>query len=685
MTMFYGMPSLVIGCVFFVVSALFWQRLRKTEKKLRLTQENLKQALNVAQVGIFDHDHKKDVIEWSPEMRPILNWAKEERFSFADFVSRLHPEDRERVVSDVKAAHDPASNGTFLSEYRICIPGEASRWVRVRAQTFFGTEGNVRVPLRTIGATLDITERKTRELRLEEKKKLLNKIFDLSPAVNLVWERESKRQIFVSSNLSKFMQSSEELNKSLETILEKYAHPEDLPSLLALCEDTRQLRPDEILEVPFRWRENEGGYKSFICRSAAFKFAADGEVSEVITAISNITKLKHAEDSLQLALAEEHKSRLAAERATRDREDVLSMVSHDLRTPLASLGMCSDYIAGLAEEASEDLLEIGKTIRGAVSYMEALLKDLLTLGKIQASKFSVNVAKENFSHILDPVLQLMSPMAMQKQIHICCGDIRFTRAVFCDREQVCRVLINLLSNAVKFSSFGGLVKIRITEENNFLKFSVNDEGSGMEEATVAKVFDRFWQAKESTSLGTGLGLYISKGIIDAHGGKIWATSEVGKGSCFSFTLPLAEATVQEPLPAAQEKVVSQNSLAGKNILVVEDSQDLRRLMTVMLKKTGACVVDVASIREALAWLERENPDFLLTDIQMEDGNGYDLLKIMRQMRKPGDREVLAVAITGSDGDEDLARMKNAGFDLSFVKPVDYKNLVEKLSEFSSFH
>jgi signal transduction histidine kinase len=229
-----------------------------------------------------------------------------------------------------------------------------------------------------------------------------------------------------------------------------------------------------------------------------------------------------------------------AQQAVRARDDLVAVVSHDLRNPLGVVQMQSSLLLrGLGpqdEDSSRRLRASAERIQRAVDRMNALLSDLLDLAKIEAGRFEVHPTRQASSVILDEALVVMSPLAEQKSIRLVI-DASPSADVLADRDRIYQVLSNLLSNAIKFTPEGGEIRLCTQSAAEGVRFSVIDAGPGIPARELPHIFNRYWQARKTARQGSGLGLYIAKGIVEAHHGRIWVESSTGVGSSFHFVLP----------------------------------------------------------------------------------------------------------------------------------------------------
>jgi len=223
------------------------------------------------------------------------------------------------------------------------------------------------------------------------------------------------------------------------------------------------------------------------------------------------------------------------------RDDFLAMVSHDLRTLLGGIAMRA---AMLVRNASED--EAGQKVRknaGSIQHftarMNRLIGDLLDVASIEAGKLMVQPRPEDAIRLVRETVEAFQPTASAKGLSLDADVARDSLLARFDHERILQVLANLLSNAIKFTPEGGRISIRVEPVEEEVRFSVADTGQGIAEGNLGHIFERLWQVLGSDKRGLGLGLYISRCIVEAHGGRIWAESKTGAGSTFFFTLPRA--------------------------------------------------------------------------------------------------------------------------------------------------
>jgi signal transduction histidine kinase len=231
----------------------------------------------------------------------------------------------------------------------------------------------------------------------------------------------------------------------------------------------------------------------------------------------------------------------AAQDATRARDDLVAIVSHDLRNPVHTIHMAASFLLDIAPKDDRRVqarkqLEV---IQRSATRANRLIQDLLDVARIQAGGLAVDPVPVEVRSLLNEAVESATPLASASQLSVVCEVPDAIGPVASDRERVLQVFANLIGNAIKFTPKGGRISLIAAPENGEVRFMVCDTGPGIPPEHLDHVFDRYWQARSTAKLGAGLGLSIAKGIVEAHGGRIWVESPPGTGAQFNFTLPMA--------------------------------------------------------------------------------------------------------------------------------------------------
>ena len=266
-------------------------------------------------------------------------------------------------------------------------------------------------------------------------------------------------------------------------------------------------------------------------------------VGAVVSALVFSVLLANHRHALQLArlLAQEHSAAAEAQHAVRTRDDVLAVVSHDLRNPVSSILLNARMIEHRLPPDEEQARRALANLTRAAEGMRLLIGDLVDLVRIDAGQLVVHPEPEDSAALVRDAVEFIAPLAASRQLALSVEAGANAPPVLCDRDRIQQVFSNLLGNAVKFTPPGGRVSVRVEDLGDRARFSVSDTGPGVSPEDRPHLFERFWRADITRKGGTGLGLYIVKALVAAHGGEVSVQSTFGQGATFSFTLPKAPA------------------------------------------------------------------------------------------------------------------------------------------------
>jgi signal transduction histidine kinase len=219
--------------------------------------------------------------------------------------------------------------------------------------------------------------------------------------------------------------------------------------------------------------------------------------------------------------------------------EVLSIVSHDLRSPLATISMATTFLDDLSRSA-EERAQMVQMVRRATQRMDRLVRDMLEVSRLDSGR-TLPIAPRcvDVTPLLRETCEAQAAVAQANGLLIECDVAEALPAVQVDCDRMQQVVCNLVGNAMKFTPPGGRITVTARAEGDEVRVSVKDTGAGMSAADLERIFEPYWQAQRTASLGAGLGLKIAKGIVEAHGGRIWAESALGEGTTFFFTVPVA--------------------------------------------------------------------------------------------------------------------------------------------------
>jgi signal transduction histidine kinase/ActR/RegA family two-component response regulator len=381
------------------------------------------------------------------------------------------------------------------------------------------------------------------------------------------------------------------------------------------------------------------------------------------------------------ALRLERAARAEAEASNRAKDEFIAMISHELRTPLGAILIW----AQLLKTEELDQVAVGRAvgmIERSTKTLAQLIDDLLDASRIIAGKLTFEMRPIDLRAVIEAAADAASPAAEGKGLALERDIVGALPPVSGDPGRLQQVVGNLLANAVKFTPEGGRVRVSLEHVGAVARVRVSDTGSGIEPQVLPFIFERFRQA-DSTSTrkqkGLGLGLAIARHLVELHGGTIEAASAgEGKGATFTVSLPLI---LSEPaaVARAEERASPSATLEGITVLVVDDEEDAREAMTVLLGQAGARVFSVPSAAEALETMARTRPDVLLSDIAMPGEDGYALIRRVRSLPVEQGARTPAAALTAYATLEDRAKALRSGYDEHIPKPVDPARLVAAIT------
>ncbi|HEX4961098.1 MAG TPA: ATP-binding protein [Thermoanaerobaculia bacterium] len=439
--------------------------------------------------------------------------------------------------------------------------------------------------------------------------------------------------------------------------------PEEVTRDQALLDIYERLSPISFLTVPMAARGETLG-ALFLCTAESCRRLgpADVELAEELAARATL-----AIDNARLYVR--------AEAASRAKDSFLAALSHELRTPLTPVLLRVAALAGAAEPGKlrDDLRMIQRNVE-----LEAkLIDDLLDLTRITRGKLSLHFEIAGINEVLEHVVEICREEAEGKRIAIEIRTSAVEQHVWADPGRLRQVLWNLVKNAVKFTPTGGRIEIWTSNpEIGKIQVQVIDQGIGIEPEVLPRLFNAFEQGDPTVTRsfgGLGLGLAISKALVDQHGGSLAGVS-AGRGQGATFTVTLA--TVAPPLPG-EAAVGGDGAARSLRLLLVEDHEPTLEVMAALLEIAGHEVSTAIDLRSARAVAASRELDLVVSDLGLPDGTGFDL---MRELR---DRYGLkGIAVSGYGMEDDLRRSKEAGFAEHLVKPVDVEKLKAALARAS---
>ncbi len=631
------------------------------QEELRRVRARLERAIHGTQDGLWEWDIESDMMWISPRYCELLGFPEHESSATREAMAALlHPDDLPRI-QELRVAH--LDHGApYDIEVRMRTQSGEYRWFRIRGKVERDESGR---PRTLSGSTQDIAPRKAAEAaRIEAEERLERAIrgssdgfFDYIVSEDRMWYSPRVRELLGYG-----------ADEPMPRLLTELMAPEDRKRVEeAMRAHFEKDTPHDVI-YPIATRTGEQRW--FRARGRCER-DAQGKPTRFSGSIQDITTQREAEAALVAA-------KEASAAANRAKSGFLANMSHEIRTPMNGvLGMTELLLDTSLEPVQREFAE---TIRASATSLLGILNDILDFSKIEAGKLETEEVEMDVRDCVEDVATMMAVQAAAKSLELIVNvDPSIPDLVLGDPHRLRQILTNLTGNAVKFTQQGEIVVeaavVAVADARATLRFEVRDSGAGMSAQVLSRLFQPFVQADASTTRlygGSGLGLSIVRRLVELMGGEIGVTSELGKGSTFSFTLPFplvdgvaASAAAITPRPR------------DRRVLVVDDNQTNQRVLCGQLRPAGYTVETAGSAAEALDELVESARtgsrfDVVIADDQMPDCNGADLATYLRSIPELGDTQL--IMLTSLDRHGNVQRLRELGFAGYLTKPVRGREL-----------
>jgi PAS domain S-box-containing protein len=634
----------------------------------------LNRIIDASVDGMFAFDRDCRIIAWNRAMQRISGFSREamlgqrvgDVFPFLQdeangscFVAALEGKE---IVSEYHP-YGPSETGVFESHYSPLLDERNN------------IDGGIAV-------ITDITARKQAEGAAQTAYRQLAFHVESSPLAVVEWDSDFRVSRWSMSAERLFGWKAEEvIGKHVNEWRFVFADDEDAVALVT----NRQREGVEVHGVLRNRNYTRDGGVLFCEWYNSVLHDARGKLISVLSLVLDVTAKQSAEDERSAALLRERDARKHAEEADRLKDEFLATLSHELRTPLTSILGWASMIRNGEVEGTNATRAIETIERNARSQAR-LIDDLLDVSRIITGNLRLDLHPLNLGPIVDAALDALRPTADVKGIRL---QTRFEPKeclVKGDSNRLRQVIWNLLSNAIKFTQRGGSVNIYLKCVESTARLTVRDSGDGISPDFLPYVFDRFRQAEGSISRkqgGLGLGLAVARHLVELHGGTIRAESEgLGNGAVFIVDLPMTQERRDPARTEERRREVDRRSsrpgvvrLDGVHVLLVEDDDDSRKLLSTMLKRHGARVTSTKSAAQALEAFEGDLPDVMISDIGMPDHDGYELIRRLRSLPVEKGGATPAIALTGYASKKDRERALSSGYHQHMAKPIEQADLM----------
>lgn len=650
------------------------ERAENAEAERRENAERMAMANEAAGISMWEWDAKTNIVKVSEGSAFVKRLGGATRYVATDYTNNyVHPDDRRAYhQSFVDGLHAPRGGDDRIAHrYRLVLADGTVQHIQYHGRVLRNLSGK---PIGILGVDWEVTREEEAAGEIAHQAEQLrdaqqrfqraisgtqDALFEVNVRTGEIW------------NSPRFMQMLGYEEGYALASSRALLHPEDAPRVAKATAD--HLQTGTPFDIEYRLRTKSGDWLWVRSRAAAQR-DDQGKPLWLAGSIADITEARAAREALVRATEE-------AEAASRSKSTFLATMSHEIRTPMNGvIGMTGLLLDTALDRVQRDYAE---TIRASADSLLTILNDILDFSKIEAGKLDIEAIDLDLSLNVEDVGSIMAFQAAAKGLELVV-NVRpeVPQRVLGDPQRIRQCLLNLVGNAIKFTHSGEVVlevcSLGRRNGRSLVHFEVRDTGIGIAPDSLAKLFQPFTQADSSTTRrfgGTGLGLSIVHKLVEMMGGQVGAHSEAGKGSAFWFTLPLESALDngdEQRDPAAPR---------GKRVLLVDDNETNRRVLSAQMVHSGYSVESAASASAALALLRARAAgsfDVVVLDYQMPDMDGAMLgEQIMNDRRIAPTRLVL---LTSLDRSGDIQRFANIGFSAYLTKPVRTRELLNCLEK-----
>jgi PAS domain S-box-containing protein len=633
---------------------------KQSEVALRASEERLRRSQIYANIGTWDWNIRSGELYWSERIGPLFGYAEGVLdTSYENFLNAVHPDDRQHVLNAVQACIEQGVE--YNLEHRCVWPDGSVHWLLEKGDV---VRDDVGQPLHMLGVVQDITQRKEAEQALAEQRIRLLEAQRLARLGNWSADLVSGELTWSEEIYRIFGHVPDSFTPSVEAF-HRAVHPEDIDKVR---DSERKAEQTGRHDVVHRIVRPDGDIR-YVHELGKTLCNSEGKAISMMGTVQDVTELKRAEQALVAAKEE-------AERASQAKSEFLSRMSHELRTPMNAIlgfGQLLECDDGLDEEQHDSVREI---LHGGRHLLE-LINEVLDLARVEAGRIDLSLEPVDLCGVVHECFSLVKPLAEARTIRLRHDGVDGA-LVRADRTRLKQVLLNLLSNAIKYNRDGGEVGIEVCAAvAGQMRISVTDTGRGIPAEREAELFQPFNRlGAESTEVeGTGIGLTITRRLVEMMGGRIGLESQPGQGSRFWVELPL-EALPPARLQAADASDASagadRDDLPRRRVLYIEDNPaNLKLVSQLMGRRRQVHLLTAHTPSLGLELAAAHRPDLILLDINMPGMDGYQLLSVLRADTRL--KAIPVVAVTANAMPRDIERGHATSFADYLSKPIDLKH------------
>lgn len=641
------------------------EELQHRNLEARQSNDDLLNLLNSIEIPILMLEKDLRIRRFTPTAQRILN---------------LIPTDIGRPLSDIRLNLDLPDLEVAIAEaidtptiIRREVRDRSLRWYELCIRPYKTTEDRIDG---AVVSLIDIDDLKRNAEQLQAKSDYAEAIVATVRQPLIVLGEELRVKTANQSFYEMFQVSPTQTER--QSFFELGNGQWNIPQLRELLEEVLP-NNQELHDFEVEHEFEDIGAKTMLLNARQLTVAEEGRL--ILLVFEDITQRQQFEAERTHLLTQERTARLNAEAANASKDQFISIVSHELRTPLNAITGWAQILLNRNPD-EETTIRALKTIANNARLQSQLIDDLLDISRIVRGELRLEFAPFSLTSVIEAALETVRPAAEQKGIQLQL-NLADCPAIAGDANRMQQVIWNLLTNAIKFTPENGRIEISLSCDPDHAQVRVIDTGKGISADFLPHIFDRFRQADSAISRsqgGLGLGLAIVRELVALHQGTVGAESPgEGQGATFTVRLPLMTAPPQTNPDSEDAAFEPASDLTGIKILVVEDNEDSRSLLTFLLEEKNASVTAVASASEALSALSQSLPDVLISDVSMPEVDGYTLIRQIRGLPPEQGGQIPAIAMTAYAEESDRAAAISAGFQRHITKPVNVDNLIEAIA------